>query len=213
MSSLILFNLEWFVNDFFEKFYPAIWQFYFNHPFCRMEQLNKCLHELFEEQVKKCPENVAVVGTHGKKLLFSELKQQSDILSENLRHKGCRRDSVVGIYMDRSLEYALSYVSILKAGGAYLPVELSYPRSLLESVIDDSTPVAVITTPEYKGQLPNGVTIIVLEEGWDSKLLKENLAFDEKLPILNSHIGDLAYVVYSSGTTGKPKGEWTCSIS
>lgn len=171
-----------------------------------MEPLEKCLHELFEEQVTKCADKVAIVNYNGRKLLFSELKHFSDIISENLRYKGCKRDSVVGIYMERSLEYALSYVSILKAGGAYLPMELSYPKPLLDSVIEDSCPVAIITTPEYEDQLPSKVPVIVLEEGWDSKLIKENAAFESKLPALKSHIDDLAYVVYSSGTTGKPKG-------
>ena len=172
-----------------------------------MEAANKCLHELFEEQVKLCPNKTAVVGHDGKKLLFKELKQLSDILSENLMHKGCSRDSVVGIYIERSTYFVLSYISILKAGGAYLPIELSYPRSLLESVIEDSTPVVVITTPEHKSQLPSGVVVIVLEEGWEAKLTEENISFKKELSKVGSHIDDLAYVVYSSGTTGKPKGE------
>lgn len=172
-----------------------------------MDTLNKCLHELFEEQVKLCPDKPAVVGYEGKQLLFRELKQLSDILSENLQHKGCRRDSVVGIYIERSLYFVLSYVSILKAGGAYLPIELSSPKSLLESVVEDSNLVAVITTPEHKSQLPPGLTVIVLEEGWDAKLVEENMSFNMKVSEVKSQIDDLAYIVYSSGTTGKPKGK------
>jgi len=172
----------------------------------KMEIANKCLHDLFEEQVKNSQDKVAVVGHDGHKLNFGELKQLSDVLSENLQHKGCTRDSIVGIYMEKSLNYVLSYVSILKAGGAYLPIELSYPQPLLESVIEDSSPVAVITTPEYKTQLPPGLVLIVLEEGWEPILVEENMSYQRELPPVTSQLDDLAYVVYSSGTTGKPKG-------
>ena len=171
-----------------------------------MDPLLKCLHEQFEDQVKQCPKQIAVVSHNGKTLSYAELGQLSDILSENVRLKGCSRDSVVGIYMERSLEYVLTYVSILKAGGAYLPIELSYPKSLLESVIQDSNPVVIITTSEFKAHLPTEVATIVLEEGWEARLLMENASSNQQLPEVKSHLDDLAYVVYSSGTTGKPKG-------
>ena len=172
----------------------------------RMDENSLCLHVQFEEQAKKAPDKVAVVSHSGQEMTYKDLKEATDTLAENLRHKGCTKDSVVGIYMERSIEFVIAYVSILKAGGGYLPIELSYPKPLLQSVIDDSTPVAIITMPEHKEWLETETPVIVIKEGWKEKLKDENKSYDKDLSFVQSHLNDLAYVVYSSGTTGKPKG-------
>ncbi|EDO29940.1 predicted protein [Nematostella vectensis] len=164
-----------------------------------------CLHEIFTRQALKTPEKTAVVCDDGRHLNFSELNRLTDILASNLRHKGCGKDKVVGIYMERCLEYPIAYISALKAGGAYMPLELSYPENLLKSIFEDSSPVAIITTDELKSRLPSSVPVLVLSKGWDERLQKENKELGY-LPPVESSLDDLAYVVYSSGTTGKPKG-------
>lgn len=166
-----------------------------------------CLHEIFARQMKNTsPTATAVVSDDGRSLSFSELDHLTDVLATNLRHKGVQRNSAVGIFLERSLEYPLVYIAILKAGGAYMPLELSYPEALLYSILEDAKPTAVITSASLKERLPSSVDVIVLNEGWDRKLEKENSS-KPALKEVTSTLDDLAYIVYSSGTTGKPKGK------
>ena len=169
-------------------------------------QSEGCLQEIFERQMKKTsPTATAVVSGDGRSLSFSELDNLSDVLATNLRHKGVKRDKAVGLYLERSLEYPVAYVAILKAGGAYMPLELSYPESLLHSILEDAKPAAVITSEHLKEKLPNSVDVITLNDGWEERLAKENESKPGLEKAKNSP-DDLAYIVYSSGTTGKPKG-------
>ena len=160
---------------------------------------------------KTSPTATAVVSGDGRSLSFSELDNLSDVLATNLRHKGVKRDKAVGLYLERSLEYPVAYVAILKAGGAYMPLELSYPESLLHSILEDAKPTAVITSEHLKEKLPNSVDVITLTDGWEERLAKENEA-EPGLEKVKSSLDDLAYIVYSSGTTGKPKGRVQSTI-
>lgn len=165
-----------------------------------------CLHEIFERQMQKTsPTATAVVSGDGRSISFGELNNLSDVLATNLRNKGVKRDKAVGIYLERSLEYPVAYVAILKAGGAYMPLELSYPENLLNSILEDAQPTAVITSENLRDKLPKSANVVILGDGWEERLSKEN----ERGPVLGkvkSELDDLAYIVYSSGTTGKPKG-------
>lgn len=168
---------------------------------------------MFVRQAKKTPLATAVVCDDGRSLTFSELDRITDTLATNLRHKGCKKDSTVGIYLERCLEYPIAYIAAFKAGGAYLPLELSYPEHLLRSILDDAKPVAVVTTESLKAKLPSFVPAIVVNEGWEKRLAEEN---DTLAPLprpAQSHLDDLAYVVYSSGTTGRPKGTYKINKS
>ena len=165
-----------------------------------------CLHEIFERQVKNTPPTAtAVVSGDGRSLSFSELDRLTDVLATNLRHRGVKKNSAVGLYLERSLEYPLAYIAILKAGGAYMPLELSYPETLLHSILEDAKPTTVITSENLKEKVPSSVDVILLNQGWDDRLEKEN-ATKRVLEKVKSTLDDLAYIVYSSGTTGKPKG-------
>ena len=166
----------------------------------------RCLNESFEIQAKKTPENIAIVSDDGRKLTYKELENATSILATNLRHKGCGKEIPVGIYMGRGMEFSIVYIAALRAGGGYLPIELAYPEPLLLSVIEDSQPCAVVTLPEHKDRLPSTVTVICLDEGWQKRLKEENEKC-EPLPPLKVDLDDLAYIIYSSGTTGQPKGQ------
>ncbi|XP_077984922.1 uncharacterized protein LOC144439501 [Glandiceps talaboti] len=164
------------------------------------------LHDMFTRQAKLTPNNVAIVSDDGQKLTFRELDSLTDCLATNLRIKGVLPDSIVGIYMEKCIEYSLAYIAILKAGGAYLPIDISYPPPLLASVIEDSQPAAIVTFESIAANVKGAKNVIILDENWSKRLEDENSKhppFDgpPKLTLDN-----LAYVVYSSGTTGKPKG-------
>lgn len=165
-----------------------------------------CLHDLFITQAKKTPNNVAVVTYDGSRTTFGELDKLTDTLADNLRRLGVTNNTAVGILMERSLEYAVCVIGTLKAGGAYLPLETAYPPSLVKSVIEDATPVVICTKNEFKSRVAkSNVPLILFDPGWEV-ILKNKLKGFPPLPPVNVDLDDLGYVVYSSGTTGKPKG-------
>ncbi|XP_070554169.1 uncharacterized protein [Ptychodera flava] len=164
------------------------------------------LHDMFTRQAKLTPDAVAVVSDDGRKMTFGELDAKTDCLATNLRILGVVPDSIVGIYMEKCIEYTISYIAILKAGGAYLPIDISYPPPLLSSVLEDSQPVVVVTVESIADNVKEAKQVVILNENWPERLQKEN----DKHPPFDGPpkltLDNLAYTVYSSGTTGKPKG-------
>ncbi|WP_443659035.1 non-ribosomal peptide synthase/polyketide synthase [Clostridium algidicarnis] len=159
---------------------------------------DKTIQELFEAQVKKIPDNIAVVF-EDKKLTYRELNEKSNSLAKILRNKGVKADSIVGIMVDRSLEMVIGIMGILKAGGAYLPIDSSYPKQRIEYILSDSESKVLLTTEalvndiEFKGEIID----LYREEFFNCS--SENL---ERI----NNAENLAYVIYTSGTTGNPKG-------
>lgn len=168
----------------------------------------KCLHELFREQALKTPNELAVVDDH-QQLTFKELDETTDLLARYLQDRGVEVDTIVGIYMDSSVEFVIAYLAILKAGGAYMPLETAYPPELLKRVITTAAPVTILAKSTFVESLPaewqsNSHTLL-LDVGWQDKLHQLTLPLLDDgldLPTLDS----LAYCVMTSGTTGDPKG-------
>ncbi|PIE44830.1 MAG: hypothetical protein CSA45_05225 [Gammaproteobacteria bacterium] len=168
----------------------------------------KCLHELFREQAAQYPQRTAIVDVD-KSLTFAELDKQTNLLARELQRRGAVVDSIVSIFMASSVEYVIAYLAILKAGGAYMPLEVAYPQTLLQRVLQTTTPVSVLTTEAYRHLLPDEWQgedrTLSLDEGWVASLLAKDLPVldaDRALPQPDS----LAYCVMTSGTTGEPKG-------
>ncbi len=158
---------------------------------------DKVFHQLFEEQVEKTPDNLAIVFEN-QQLTYCELNQKSNQLARVLREKGITRDQIIGIMVERSLEMIIGVMGILKAGGAYLPIDPEYPEERIIYMIEDSNAQIVLTQNHLAEKINSKNEVIYLSEdiycGDDSNL------------VTFSHPHDLAYVIYTSGSTGRPKG-------
>ncbi len=161
----------------------------------------KCIHQLFEEQVEHTPEAIAVVF-EDQQLTYQELNTRANQLAHYLHSFGVGPDVLVGICMERSLEMVISLLGILKAGGAYVPLDPSYPSERLNFMVDEIRAPVIITRRSFASRLPVSSTRLVnLDDEW-SLIEKQE---DRPLQTVVSP-DHLAYVIYTSGTTGKPKG-------
>ncbi|MGG0120491.1 amino acid adenylation domain-containing protein [Bacillus paranthracis] len=159
---------------------------------------HKTIQELFEAQVEKTPENIAVVF-EDKRLTYRELNERANSLARVLRKKGVKADSIVGIMVERSLEMIVGIMGILKAGGAYLPIDPNYPKKRIEYVLKDSESKILLSE--------NSVVEAIEFDGEVIDLFNETLFSKDSsnLEKINNS-DDLVYVIYTSGTTGNPKG-------
>ena len=160
-----------------------------------------CIHQRFEDQVKRTPTNVAV-SYEGQTLTYSELNARANQLARYLQRMGVGPDSLVGLCVDRSLDMVVAILGILKAGGAYLPLDPRYPKDRLGFMVEDAKPAVVLTHYEQKDSLPDVAgQVVALDADW-IEIEREDTS---DLPSVASP-ENLAYVIYTSGSTGRPKG-------
>ncbi len=158
----------------------------------------KTIHRLFEEQVERSPECIALVFNE-QFISYKELNQRSNQLAQLLLSKGLKLEDIVGILVDRSLEMIIGILGILKAGGTYLPLDIESPKERIEYILKESglriilSRVSEYIGIEYDGELLNL---------FDSSLYLNNP--DQKNSQCKS--SNSAYIIYTSGSTGKPKG-------
>jgi amino acid adenylation domain-containing protein len=155
-----------------------------------------CVHKLFEEQVMRNPDAVAL-SCAGEQLSYDELNRRANGVARRLRELGVVPDVVVGIHLERSLELVVGLLGVLKAGGAYLPLDPNYPIERLGFMISDAGVSVVVTQERLSGRLAGqGVEEVFTEENRDG----------EDNPASGVRPENLAYVMYTSGSTGTPKG-------
>jgi amino acid adenylation domain-containing protein/non-ribosomal peptide synthase protein (TIGR01720 family) len=158
----------------------------------------KTIYELFEEQVKKAPYNIAITFKN-QKLTYEELNKRSNQLAYCLRENGINKQDVIAIMATHSVELIVGILAILKAGGAYLPIDPNYPVERVNYMLTDSKSKMFLTNITSDKNIDFHGTIINLNDVEACSENKENL-----VKINNSN--DLAYIIYTSGSTGTPKG-------
>ncbi len=173
---------------------------------------NKCIHQLFEEQVEQTPDATAVIFD-GKELTYQELNSHSNKLAHHFQKLGVSSEVLVGICMERSVEMIVGLLGILKAGGAYVPLDPSYPQERLNFMLEDAQVSVLLTQENLLERLPNVITsshqnsaiqnpqIVSLDTDWNT-IAQES----SENPSSSVTSNNLAYVVYTSGSTGQPKG-------
>jgi amino acid adenylation domain-containing protein len=166
----------------------------------------QCIHELFEEQVARTPDAVAVVFEE-RQLSYGELNAHANRLAHHLIALGIRPDDRVAICMERSLEMVVGLLGIMKAGGAYVPLDPSYPAQRLAYMLEDSAPVALLTQAAVRGGLPAlEVPVVVLDLQDPASMMAREPKHNPDASALGLTSSNLAYVIYTSGSTGLPKG-------
>jgi len=162
---------------------------------------NLCIHTLFEQQVEKTPDAIAVEFLD-EQLTYRELNRRANQLAHFLRSRGVGADALVGICINRSLEMLVGMLGVLKAGGAYVPLDPAYPAERLAFMIDDAGLSLVLTQDSLTNQVPLGrASLFRLDKDWES-IAQESA----ENPGPNVSAANLAYVIYTSGSTGNPKG-------
>ncbi|NET71698.1 MAG: amino acid adenylation domain-containing protein, partial [Sphaerospermopsis sp. SIO1G2] len=161
----------------------------------------KCIHQLFTEQVEQTPDTVAVVFAN-QQLTYQELNNKANQVAHYLRSLGVGADVLVGIAVERSVEMLVGILGILKAGGAYVPLDPDYPRDRLEYMLSDSQ-VSILLTQEkcLESLPPHNAQVICLDRDWE-----DIATASQENPVINNTSANLAYIIYTSGSTGKPKG-------
>jgi amino acid adenylation domain-containing protein/thioester reductase-like protein len=161
----------------------------------------RCIHQLFEAQAAETPNAIAVVFEN-EHLTYHELNQRSNCLAHYLRRLQVEPETLVGVYLERSLDLIVGLLAILKAGGVYVPLDPSHPPERLAMVLEDSQVPILLTHYALSLSLPNFPSTIVCLDTSRESIAQEVCSN----PIPLAAAANLAYIIYTSGSTGKPKG-------
>jgi amino acid adenylation domain-containing protein len=178
---------------------------------------DRCLHQLFEDQVLLSPTNTALVF-EDKSLSYDELNRRSNQLAHHLVAQGVGPDVLVGLCLTRSLEMVIGIMGILKAGGAYVPMDPDFPEDRLRYMLEDTGIKLLLTLESLVANLSlfsngneaiEGLTVVCLDEPRTLDTLADYPQQNIDSAALALDASNLAYVIYTSGSTGKPKGVMT----
>ncbi|EHS59970.1 non-ribosomal peptide synthase/polyketide synthase [Paenibacillus sp. Aloe-11] len=159
---------------------------------------DKTIHELFAEQVKRTPEQTALVFGDVR-LTYLELEEKAGRLAQTLRRLGTLREQPVAVMGGRSIEMVIGMLAVLQAGGAYVPIDPDYPEDRVRYMLDDSDAKLMLVQKGEYGNIDYGIPMVDLSS-------EEAYAAEPARPETAQGSHGLAYVIYTSGTTGRPKG-------
>ena len=166
-----------------------------------MNSVERGLHDLFKTQAMETPDELAIVFGH-ERISYSQLDQATDVLGAYLQYCGVSTDDPVGIFMETCPEYIVASIGTLKAGAAFMPMALDSPEPLLRAIVAESQPKVVVTKSRYLSKLDGfaGTHILSIDsdQSWRS--------FDAATCGTHVNGDSLAFIPYTSGTSGDPKG-------
>ncbi len=179
----------------------------------RSYSTNKIIPQLFEEQVEKTPDNIAIIYEEVK-LTYNELNQRANQLAHYLRKSyQIQGDELCVLCLERSEYMLIAILGVLKAGGAYVPIDPGYPKDRISYILEDTQAKVVLTNKMYEDRLTNIHINSVNPTAMIKILAIDNPALQSKINqelvgnlVVSITSQNLAYVIYTSGTTGKPKG-------
>jgi amino acid adenylation domain-containing protein len=160
-----------------------------------------CLHEVFAQQAARTPAAVALIADD-MSITYGALERRANQLAHYLRTLGVGPEVLVGLSVARSCDMVVGLLGILKAGGAYVPLDPTYPQERLAFMLEDAQLTVVVTQEYFRERLPaSGVTLVCLDTAWPTIA-----AYNETAPESGTTPAHLAAVLYTSGSTGQPKG-------
>ena len=160
-----------------------------------------CIHQLFEEQVSRTPDCIAVTSG-GKSLTYRQLDSKANQMANYLLSQGIVPDTFIGVCIDRSLEMLIALLGILKAGGAYVPLDPEYPKDRLAYMLEDSKVSVLLSLVSMQSVLPtHSAKTVFLDRDWN---VVDH--FSNSRPSSQAGLNNLIYIIYTSGSTGNPKG-------
>jgi amino acid adenylation domain-containing protein len=171
---------------------------------------HKTIHGLFEEQANKTPHHVALIAPDAQ-LTYQELNKQANQLANYLiTHHAIQPDQLIAVCLERSQWMLIALLGILKSGGAYVPLDPSYPEKRISYILDDTDARVILTTQAQEKQLrqmPNidwqKTKLLVLDHPDFLRELEQQSTLN---PVTKTTSRHLAYVMFTSGSTGNPKG-------
>ena len=162
---------------------------------------DKCVHQLFEEQVERTPDSIAVVFQE-QELTYRQLNERANQLAHQLIGMGVGPETLVGLCLERSAQLVIGILGIMKAGGAYVPLDADLPKQRLEFMMRDSMVKFLVTQHQLKGRIPlEGIPVVCIDR--ELPILQVD---KRENPSIHVCAENLAYVMYTSGSTGQPKG-------
>src|SRR5579864_8928753 len=172
---------------------------------------HKCIHELFEEQVQRTPNAIAAVFGMDS-ITYGELNARANQLAHHLIRLNVGPETLVGIFLKRSLELPVALLGILKAGGCYLPLDPEYPETRLSQMLTDAAPVVVLSTDALAECLPGEANVLIYDAPDVRFALDREPAWNPSNAERKAMLfpSNAAYVIYTSGSTGTPKGVAIC---
>jgi amino acid adenylation domain-containing protein/non-ribosomal peptide synthase protein (TIGR01720 family) len=163
---------------------------------------NQCIHQLFEAQVERTPDAIALVFEN-QELTYRELNHRANQLAHYLQKLGVAPETLVGICVERSVEMVVGLLGVLKAGGAYVPLDPAYPKKRLGFILEDAEIAVLLTQQSLSQALPaHNAKVVFLNSDWEKIIAQES----QENPRSSVSADNLAYTIYTSGSTGRPKG-------